>query len=186
MDFYGHGTHTSGTIAAVTDNVHGVSGIAGGFGPSVPGCKIMCLRVGWSVDAGGELGIVYMSYVAEAFVYATDHGARALNYSAGSGNEGGLDAATDYAIAHDVTICASAGNSSSSSGFGYLQSRSDVLTVAATDENDAKSSFSNYGPLVDISAPGSNIYMNRINDLVTTAGSAVVTSASSDFMLWKT
>ena len=163
-DFHGHGSHTSGTIAAATNNGVGVSGLAGGFGPGAPGCKIMCLRMGWSIDYfGSEVGITKMSYVAAAFVYAADMGARAVNYSYGSGTGGGIEAATDYAVANGVVICASAGNSNSSSGFGYLQSRSDVITVASTDEGDAKSSFSNYGPLVDISAPGSNIWSTVSN-----------------------
>jgi len=158
-DFNGHGTHTSGTIAAVTNNVHGVSGLAGGFGPGAPGCKIMCLRMGWSFDYyGSEYGVTEMSYVAEAFVYAANMGARAINYSFGSGTGGGIEAATDYAVASGVTICAAAGNDGSSSGLGYLQSRSDVICVASTDENDGRSYFSNYGPLVDVSAPGSDIW----------------------------
>ncbi|MBD3299189.1 MAG: S8 family serine peptidase, partial [candidate division Zixibacteria bacterium] len=163
-DFQGHGTHTSGTVAAVTNNTTGVSGLAGGFGAGSPGCKIMCLRMGWAIEFfGGENGITKMSYVAEAFVYGADMGTRAINYSFGSSSGGGIEAATDYAIANGVAICASAGNSNSPGGFGYLQSRSDVITIASTNETDGKSFFSNYGPLVDISAPGSNIWSTVSN-----------------------
>jgi subtilisin family serine protease len=157
-DFHGHGTHTAGTFAATTNNGVGVSGIAGGFGPGTePGCKIMCLRIAYSFNDGGyENGRTQMSYAAEAFRYAADMGARAINYSLGSSGGGGIEAATTYAINAGVVISASAGNSNNSS-FGYLQSRSDVLCVASTTSQDIKSSFSNYGTAVDVSAPGSSI-----------------------------
>ncbi|MCH8921983.1 MAG: S8 family serine peptidase, partial [Planctomycetes bacterium] len=133
MDFNGHGTHTSGTIAATTNNTTGVAGVAGGFGPGAEdGCKIMCLRMGYSFDDGdGENGRTHMSYVAKAFRYAADNGAVAINYSFGSSTGGGIEAATDYAVAAGLVISASAGNSNNSS-FGYLQSREDVLCVAST------------------------------------------------------
>ncbi len=157
-DFNGHGTHTSGTIAAVTNNGKGVAGVAGGFGPlSEPGCKLMCLRMGYSFNDGGfENGRTHMSYVAEAFRYAADNGAVGINYSFGSSTGGGIEAATDYAVAAGLVICAAAGNDNNSS-FGYLQSRPDVICVASTTNQDRKSSFSTYGAAVDVSAPGSNI-----------------------------
>ena len=157
IDFHGHGTHTSGTIAATMNNGTGVASVAGGFGPSEPGCKIMCLRMGYSFDDGGfENGRTHMSYVAEAFRYAADNGAVGINYSFGSSTGGGIEAATDYAINAGLVICAAAGNENSTS-LGYLQRRSDVITVASTTNADKKSSFSNYGPLIDVSAPGSSI-----------------------------
>ena len=156
-DFNGHGTHTSGTIAAVTNNGVGVSGLAGGFGPSEPGCRLMCLRMGWSFnDGGSENGQTYMSYVSKAFRYAADNGAQAINYSFGSSSGGGIEAATDYAVAAGVVICAAAGNESGPVT-GYLQQRTDVLCVASTTSADIKSGFSNFGPEVDVSAPGSSI-----------------------------
>lgn len=157
-DFNGHGTHTSGTIAAQTNNTVGVSGVAGGFSATEPGCKIMCLRMGYSfVDTdGSENGRTTMGYVAQAFTYAYRNGATAINYSFGSSSGSGIEAATDSAVAHGLVICASAGNSDTNI-FGYLQSRTDVLCVASTGSADVKSSFSNFGAEVDISAPGSSI-----------------------------
>lgn len=158
-DFHGHGTHVSGTIAAATNNTLGVSGLAGGFGSGHPGCKIMCLRMGWSISYyGTEYGITTMSYVAEAFVYGANMGVRAINYSYGSGEDGGIAAATDYAVGMGVTICAAAGNDGAQSNYGYLQSRPDVICIASTDQSDGRSYFSNYGGPVDISAPGSDIW----------------------------
>lgn len=161
LDFNGHGTHTAGTIAATTNNATGVAGVAGGFGPGTePGCRIMCLRMGYSFDDGGyENGRTHMSYVAEAFNYATNNGAAAINYSFGSSSGGGIDAATNDAVAAGLVIAASAGNdaSNSATNFGYLQRRSDVLCVAATNSSDTKWGGSNWGPYVDISAPGAAV-----------------------------
>lgn len=162
-DFNGHGTHTSGTIAATTNNGVGVSGVAGGFGASEPGCRIMCLRMGYSFDDGGvENGRTHMSYVAQAFTYAYRNGATAINYSFGSSTGGGVEAATDSAVAHELVISAAAGNDNGGVT-GYLQNRTDVLCVASTTSNDTRSSFSNYGPQVDIAAPGSLIYSTVSN-----------------------
>jgi len=157
-DFNGHGTHTSGTIAATSNNGKGVAGVAGGFGPlSEPGCKIMCLRMGYSFnDGGSENGRTHMSYVAEAFYYAARNGAVAINYSFGSSGGGGIEVATDTVVARGVVICAAAGNDNNST-FGYLQSRPDVMCIASTNSGDYRSSFSNYGSTVDVSAPGSSI-----------------------------
>ena len=63
MDFNGHGPHTAGTMAALTKNARSVAGIAGGFGDGTTasvgnGCKVMCMRIGWS-DAAGN-GFVNM------------------------------------------------------------------------------------------------------------------------------
>ncbi|HWO58030.1 MAG TPA: S8 family serine peptidase [bacterium] len=162
-DFNGHGTHTSGTIAATTNNTVGVSGVAGGFGVSEPGCRIMCLRMGYSFDDGGqENGRTHMSYVAQAFTYAYRNGATAINYSFGSSTGGGIEAATDSAVAHELVISAAAGNDNGGVT-GYLQNRTDVLCVASTTSNDTRSSFSNYGPQVDVAAPGSSIYSTVSN-----------------------
>ncbi|UCE66684.1 MAG: S8 family serine peptidase [Candidatus Zixiibacteriota bacterium] len=154
MDFNGHGTHCSGVSAAVTDNGIGIAGV--GFN-----CRVMPLRVGWQ-DPTGQ-GYIRMDFAAQAFYYATDNGARSINCSWSSSNSGGLGAATTYATNNGVIVVSSAGNSNNQNP-SYLGSRPDVVTVASTDQNDFKSSFSNYGAWVDISAPGTGIYSTYFND----------------------
>lgn len=154
MDFDGHGTHCSGIAAAVTDNGVGIAGV--GFD-----CRVMPLRVGWQ-DPYGQ-GYIRMDFAAQAFYYGTDNGARSINCSWGSSNSGGLGAATTYATNNGVIVVSSAGNSNNQNP-SYLGSRPDVVTVASTDQNDFKSSFSNYGTWVDISAPGTGIYSTYFDD----------------------
>lgn len=154
MDFNGHGTHVAGIISATTDNEEGVAGT--GYN-----CKIMCLRNGYQNIIG--LGLVDMSASANAFYYGTNMGVTAINCSWGSSNGGGLAAATDYAIENGVLIVTAAGNANNQEA-SYLASRDDVMSVAATDQNDIKASFSSYGTWVDISAPGVNIHNTMFDD----------------------
>jgi len=154
MDFDGHGTHCSGVSAAVTDNGVGIAGVS--FN-----CRVMPLRVGWQ-DPSGQ-GYIRMDFAAQAFYYATNNGARSINCSWGSSNSGGLGSATTYATNNGVIVVSSAGNSNNQNP-SYLGGRPDVVTVASTDQNDFKSSFSNYGTWVDISAPGTAIYSTYFND----------------------
>jgi subtilisin family serine protease len=155
-DFNGHGTHTAGTMAAVTNNGVGVAGVAGGSGNG--GCRIMCLRVGYSVRTftGLELPVTTMSIVAQAFHYAATNGATAINYSFQSGLGGGVDAAADFVTAAGSLIVTGAGNSANTA-FGYLPWRSDVLTVASVDSGGHRSWFTSYGRPVDLTAPGEGI-----------------------------
>jgi len=146
-DFNGHGTHCSGIASAVTDNGVGVCGVAWN-------CKIMALRIGGSIDSGGnEQGVVLMSSAAAAVNYARVKGATAFSCSWGSSNAGGLGAAVSAAIAQGMVFCVAAGNDAATSQ-SYLGSRGDCLDVAATDSGDALASFSNRGVWIDVCAPG--------------------------------
>jgi len=166
-DGNGHGTHVAGTVGAITNNARVVAGVAGGFSDGTTsgagnGVKIMPLRIGWHARCQGvTTGVVRMDYAAAAFNYVADMveagvNVAALNASWGTSNSGGLGAATDNLVAHDVLITYAAGNSNSTST-GYFGTRSDVLTVAATDQAGNGASFTNHGSTVDIAAPGVEI-----------------------------
>lgn len=179
MDFNGHGTHTSGIMAAMTNNGVGGAGTAGGFYAGTRGCKIMCLRIGWSEsDAGVERGFVRMDFAAEAFDYGVMMGAKVFNCSWGSSGGSGFGTAVTAAVAAGVNICTSAGNDNGQSS-SYLANHPDVLNVASTNSSDLKSSFSSYGTNVDVSAPGSSIYNTYSNHNFATYATLSGTSMAS-------
>jgi subtilisin family serine protease len=161
-DFNGHGTHCAGIVGAMSNNGFGVASPAGGWGTGTNGttgngAKVMCLRIGHSASiGGGQVGVVRMDSAASALYYAANKGARIASCSWGSSDTGGLGAATTFFINAGGLVFKAAGNSNNQNA-DYLCSRSDVYSVAATGQTDAKASFSSYGTWVDISAPGVSI-----------------------------
>ncbi len=165
-DFNGHGTHCAGNISALNNNGIGLNSVSGGWsaGGQVTtgnGVRTMPLRIGYSANSFmyGEVGLVQMDFAAEAMYYAADNGARIISCSWGSSNDAGLADAIDYFLASGGLIFKSAGNSGNATA-DYMCSRSDpnLISVAATDSNDIRADFSNYGNWVDISAPGTRIW----------------------------
>lgn len=169
----GHGTHVSGTVAAISNNGIQVAGVAGGFSAGTRsdpgnGVEIIPCRIGYHARYQGvTTGVVRMDYAAEAMDYISSlvdagQNVAAINCSWGSSNSGGLGAAVDNLLAHDVVIVVAAGNSNSSSA-DYLNARGDCLDVAATDQAGNGASFSNYGSWVDVAAPGVSILSTYAN-----------------------
>jgi serine protease len=145
-DGNGHGTHVAGTIAAVTGNSVGVSGIA-------PDVKILPVKV--LSDSGSGT----MSDTAEGIVWAADNGAQVINMSLGSTSKvAAVSNAIAYARSKGVTVVAAAGNErASGSPTSYPGADAGVIAVAATDSADRYASYSNAGSYVDVAAPGSGI-----------------------------
>jgi subtilisin family serine protease len=143
-DGYGHGTHVAGTIAAQTNNATGVAGIA-------PGVTIMPVKV---MDANGY---GYWSDFLEGVDWARTNGASIINLSLGSGLTAAQVAAFQptFTAAWDagVLVVAAAGNNDNNTPF-YPASFANVISVSATNNGDTKAGFSNFGPNVDLSAPG--------------------------------
>nr|WP_093293193.1 S8 family serine peptidase [Thermoactinomyces sp. DSM 45892] len=145
MDENKHGTHCAGVAAATMNNRVGIVGMA-------PNVKIIAERV---LDAKGN-GTA--DGVASGITHAADLGAHVISLSLGSTDESkALQDAVDYAVSKGSTIVAAAGNDNSSTP-NYPAYYENVIAVAATDQNDRKADFSNYGKWVDVAAPGVDIY----------------------------
>ncbi len=160
MDYGGHGTAVSGCIAAITNNGVGIASINWN-------ARILPCRVGWTTETGQ--GVIGMQFAARGMDYARIMGADVYNASWGSSPYGPLITATNLAVAAGMVIVTSAGNDNDAEA-SYLASRSDVVSVAATNSGDSRASFSSYGVWVDISAPGQGIFTTGFN--VSAAGSA--------------
>jgi thermitase len=160
-DDYGHGTHVAGIAAAALDNGVGVAGLAGG-------ARLMTLKV---LD---QYGVGWYSDIAAGIVYAADNGADIINMSLGAAEPSqALQDAVNYAYASGVLVVAAAGNGDN--GVFYPAACQHVLAVAATDSNDARASFSNHGPQVDVAAPGVDIYSTwyRLDGYFTLSGTSM-------------
>lgn len=151
MDDNGHGTHVAGIIGAVGNNGIGVDGVNWRV-------QIMPLKF---LDASGSGSL---SNAIRALNYAVANGAAVANnsYSGGYFYQAFYDAIKN-AQSHGVIFVAAAGNSGtntdSSPAYPSGYNLDNVISVAATDRNDALASFSNYGPnTVDLAAPGVQIY----------------------------
>ena len=171
LDGYGHGTHVTGIVgaqinngASFTDsngNKYGTAGMVGWNGiaslSDTSHVKIMPVRVLDSSGSGSD------AEVADGIVWAADHGARVISMSLGEPDDPGspgppvtLNAAVQYAWKKGAVIVAAAGNSSTNTFF-YPAALPNVISVAATDQNDVMAYFSNYGSWVTTAAPGVNI-----------------------------
>lgn len=149
-DLYGHGTHVAGIAAAATNNGIGVAGL--GYSSVIMNVKVL-----------DDKGSGYYSWVASGITWAADNGAKVINMSlGGSSSSSALAAAVDYAWNNGVVVVAAAGNSGTSAP-SYPAYYANCIAVAATDRNDAKASFSNYGSWVDVAAPGVSIYSTLPN-----------------------
>ena len=107
-----------------------------------------------ALDADGSGGY---ADVASAVIYAADHGAQVINLSLGGDYDSqALHDAVIYA--HDAGCVVVAATGNSGGAVLYPAKYAEALAVAATDSNDMWSGFSNYGPEVDVAAPGVSIY----------------------------
>jgi thermitase len=144
-DNYGHGTHVAGIIAA-THNSDGVAGVC-------PTCTILDVKV------LNDTGYGSTSAIANGINWAVKNGAKVINMSLGQRTSSRtLEAAVNDAWTKGAVIVAAAGNTGTTAKI-YPAAYPNVIAVAATDNNDAKASFSTYGAKwVDVAAPGANVY----------------------------
>jgi hypothetical protein len=148
-DGSGHGTFVSGIVAAETDNNTGISGLS--YNNKT---KIMALRFGFNTFS--EI---------DAINFAKNNGAKIINASFIGENYSQFE--KDAIDSFDGVFVAAAGNGGSDDvgdnidiapGYPASYTSSNIITVAATDQNDALTPFSNYGSTsVDIAAPGKNL-----------------------------
>ncbi len=157
-DDNGHGTAVAGVIGAIPNNHIGLAGVNWNV-------KLMPVKT-LTAEGTGEI-----SDLAAGIVWAADHGANIINLSLGGPGYGAdmtLSNAITYAYEKGVLIVAAAGNDLALNGQNLDATpvypvcgdngRNMILGVAATDINDTKAGFSNFGAsCVDISAPGKKI-----------------------------
>ncbi len=139
---HGHGTSTAGVVGAVSNNGIGVASIAWDS-------PIMPIRV-----TNNTSGSASISAIAAGITWAADHGARVASISYGLLNGATLNSAAQYMRNKGGLVFISAGNYATDDGYN---DNPYVLSVAATQSNDTRASFSNFGKYIDVAAPGAGI-----------------------------
>lgn len=154
IDSYGHGTLMAGIIAAEGNNNIGVAGVCWS-------AKIMPLRAG---NAFGELNV---SEVVSAVEYAIEKGAKIINASFSGTDYSEFEKDAIFkANGAGIIFVAAAGNDGTDNDISpYYPAGYDldnIIAVAATDQNDELTDYSNYGSTsVDVGAPGENIFSTQ-------------------------
>ena len=154
MDFDGHGTHVAGIIAARGNNTTGIAGINWRI-------KIMPLKV----QADNDNSLLSFAII-EAIQYAIQNGAKIVNCSFGGSGYSNEEknAFMDLQRAGILAVCAAGNytaNTDIAGGETYpaAYDLDNIISVAASDQNDKLATFSNYGlTSVDVMAPGVGIY----------------------------
>jgi len=140
----GHGTHVAGIIGARGYNELGVAGT---------NWQVTILPIRVLGDNRGNT-----STVTAGIEYAVNNGADIINLSLGGNiKDPNLEEAIDRAVKQGVLVFAAAGNNSNNSVL-YPAAYDNVVAVGAVNSDNELSSYSNFGPQLDLVAPGDNIY----------------------------
>jgi len=144
-DVCGHGTKVAGTAAAISNNVNGVAGVAWN-NPIIP----------IKITAPNCYG--YYSAMLKGIVHAADNGARVANISFQIYGGDYLTDAAKYMHDKGGWVVVAGGNSGRYEDYDSTGDNPYLISVAATDSNDVRTSWSSYGKYIDFAAPGSGIY----------------------------
>ncbi|MEV6168854.1 S8 family serine peptidase [Streptomyces sp. NPDC051954] len=178
-----HGTHVAGTIAAATNNGKGVAGIA--YGAKISPLRVLGKCGGYDSDIIDA--ITWASGGSVSGVPANSNVAKVVNMSLGG--DGACTSATQSAINAAVnrgtTIVVAAGNENDNVANHSPGNCNNVISVAATNRTGAKASYSNYGSLVDISAPGGQTSTGTANGILSTLNSGTKTPSSESYAYYQ-
>jgi thermitase len=141
-DVFGHGTVVAGAAAAIGENSAQVAGVA-------YNALIMPLRVS---DTNGNASY---STIAQAIIYAADHGAKVANVSYQVGGSSAVERAARYMLRKGGLTVVAEGNGGSLTKY---KNSSAMIGVSATDNYDLATAWSNFGNAVDLAAPGQAIF----------------------------
>ena len=155
MDDHGHGTQCAG-IAAAEDNDIGVIGVA----PKAHLYGVKCFN---------SDGLAWLSDVIAGVEWSTDNGMNVISMSfCTNSNSSVMRQACDTAYSNGIVLVAASCNDNS--WVRFPAKYSSVITVGATDNNDVRAGFSNFGPELELMAPGVDIYTTHLGGGYITIG----------------
>ncbi|MFF5984220.1 S8 family serine peptidase [Streptomyces olindensis] len=178
-----HGTHVAGTIAAATNNGKGVAGIA--YGAKISPVRVLGKCGGYDSDIIDA--ITWASGGTVSGVPANTNVAKVINMSLGGG--GACSTATQSAINGAVnrgtSVVVAAGNENTNASSSSPANCGNVITVAATNRAGSRASYSNYGSVVDIAAPGGETRTSTANGILSTLNSGTKTPSTENYAYYQ-
>jgi serine protease len=178
-----HGTHVAGTIAAATNNGKGIAGIA--YNAKISPVRVLGKCGGYDSDIIDA--ITWASGGTVSGVPANANVAKVINMSLGGG--GACSTATQSAINGAVnrgtTVVVAAGNENQNAANSSPANCGNVITVAATNRAGSRASYSNYGSIVDISAPGGETRTGTANGILSTLNSGTRTPSTENYAYYQ-
>ncbi|WDV55251.1 S8 family serine peptidase [Streptomyces coeruleorubidus] len=178
-----HGTHVAGTIAAATNNGKGIAGIA--YGAKISPVRVLGKCGGYDSDIIDA--ITWASGGTVSGVPANTNVAKVINMSLGGG--GACSTATQSAINGAVnrgtSVVVAAGNENTNASSSSPANCNNVITVAATNRAGSRASYSNYGSVVDIAAPGGETRTSTANGILSTLNSGTKTPSSENYTYYQ-
>ncbi|WP_397608736.1 S8 family serine peptidase [Silanimonas sp.] len=176
-----HGTHVAGTVAARTNNGAGVAGTA--FNAKVMPVRVLGRGGGSTSDIADAIIWASGGTVSGVPSLSASQKAHVINMSLGGSGACGTTTqnAINGAVSRGTTVVVAAGNSNANASGFTPASCANVINVASVTSASARSSFSNYGTLIDVSAPGSSI-LSTLNAGTTTPGAESYASYSGTSM----
>ncbi|MDP3671525.1 MAG: S8 family peptidase [Telluria sp.] len=147
-----HGTHVSGTIAALTNNGVGVAGVA--YRAKIVPARVLGKCGGYTSDIADA--IIWSSGGAVSGVPANANKARVINMSLGGAGacSSSMQSAINGARSRGSVVVVAAGNSNTDASSANPANCAGVVTVAAVGRSGGRAPYSNYGSVVDLAAPG--------------------------------
>ncbi|MEW5250097.1 S8 family peptidase [Microbulbifer sp. 2201CG32-9] len=178
-----HGTHVSGTVAAVTNNNLGVAGVA--FNAKVVPVRVLGKCGGFISDIAD--GVIWASGGSVPGVPANNNPAQVINMSLGGSGACGstYQNAINTAVANGATVVVSAGNSNADASGFRPANCFNVVTVAATERFGARSYYSNFGSIVDVSAPGGDVLFNPTHGVASTLNSGSTSPSTENYVYYQ-
>ncbi|MFD3729302.1 S8 family serine peptidase [Streptomyces sp. NPDC058671] len=166
-----HGTHVAGTIAATAGNSKGIAGIA--YNATIQPVRVL----GWCGGTDADIidAITWASGGSVQGVPANPRPADVINMSLGGGGvcNPGTQNAINGAVARGTTVVVAAGNDNVNVADFQPANCNSVITVAASDRQGNRAAYSNYGNLIDVTAPGGETALGSANGIYSTLNTGI-------------